>query len=290
MWTIPFRSATRAACCGALALAAASLAGCSPSRLPGTPSPILAAGGGGRYNGTITVRRLGGAYTITETTQSLVLSLVVRDADQITGRFEAGESTGTIQGRLTGNLAGGSMQATTLISTVARQAAGTVTCEGRGEVTATLAGANLTWTTGTIAYDNCPGLTATSQAQAVAVSPIPGGSVTRAMVVIGLPGGTIVPRGTCLGGSPGYPFAVEITETKGVRVTFDETFQVEERRNFGAVSTSQLDMPFRDLSGGGRRTYQACSPQAGTYQAFFSGTDANNNRFRVATPIVTLGP
>jgi hypothetical protein len=49
-------------------------------------------------------------------------------------------------------------------------------------------------------------------------------------------------------------------------------------------------MPFTDVAGGSRRTYNACSPVAGTYQAFFSGTDANGNRIRVASPIVTMVP
>jgi hypothetical protein len=65
---------------------------------------------------------------------------------------------------------------------------------------------------------------------------------------------------------------------------------VEERRNFGGVSVTVLDMPFTEVDGGSRRTYNACSPVAGTYQAFFSGTDVNGNRIRVASPIVTLAP
>jgi len=47
-------------------------------------------------------------------------------------------------------------------------------------------------------------------------------------------------------------------------------------------------MPFGTINGGTRRTYATCSPLAGTYQAFFSGTDARGNRVRVASPVVTL--
>ena len=95
--------------------------------------------------------------------------------------------------------------------------------------------------------------------------------------------------GSC-GSGAGYPFTVEIAESAGVAVTFDTRFAVEERRNFGAPSTSELDMPFTSLPGGERRRYSVCSPATGTYQAFFSGADANGNRFRVSSPIVTFMP
>ncbi len=165
----------------------------------------------------------------------------------------------------------------------------TTSCEGRGQVTGSLSGVNLTWTAASITYDNCPGLSTTSQVQAVAVSPIPGSFGSNASLSITILGSTTVVRSTC-GGLPGYPFTIEIAETAGIDVTLDPTFLVEERRNFGAVSSNVLDMPFTDVAGGSRRTYNACSPVAGTYQAFFSGADANGNRIRVASPIVTMAP
>jgi hypothetical protein len=262
---------------------------CSPGTLPGSPSPIAVGGGGARYNGTITYRRLAGNYTVSESAQPLSLSLVMRGADQISGRFEAGQSTGTLTGIVSGNLAGGTFQATALVINTATMGGTTTSCEGRGQVTGSLSGVTLTWSAGSITYDNCPGLSTTTQVQAVAVSPIPGGSGRNANLSITILGNTTVVRSTC-GGLPGYPFTIEIAETAGIDVTLDPTFLVEERRNFGAVSITTLDMPFTDVDGGSRRTYNACSPVAGTYQAFFSGTDANGNRIRVASPIVTMAP
>ena len=104
-----------------LMLALVTAAACSPDTLPDTPSLVTVGGGGARYNGTITTRRLpGGNFTIVEGVQSLSLSLTVRGTDQINGRLEAG-STGSLTGTLTGNLASGSFQATLLISTPAQQ-------------------------------------------------------------------------------------------------------------------------------------------------------------------------
>src|SRR6266571_1287792 len=80
------------------ALAAACAASCSPGTLPGSPSTIVVGGGGGRYNGTITYRRLGGTFVLTESPQNLDLSIVLRQNDQITGRFQSPETSGTIQG------------------------------------------------------------------------------------------------------------------------------------------------------------------------------------------------
>ena len=262
---------------------------CSPGTLPGTPSALTVGGGGARYNGTITTRRLGGGYTINELSQALTLSLTVRGADQISGRIDSTGNTGTLTGTLTGNLAAGSFQATMLVSTSAQQGATPTTCEGRGTVTGTLSGVNLTLTSTSVTYDNCPGLTTSSQAQAVAVSPIPGASVDRANVVISILGGTRVAAGTCAVGVPGFPFTVEISETAGVNVTLDPQFVAEERRSTGVVSINTIDMPFTDLTGGTRRTYAVCSLVSGTYQAFFSGTDANGNRIRAASPLVSLG-
>jgi hypothetical protein len=273
----------------ALFIAAAVVAACSPGTLPGSPSPLAIGGGGGRYNGTIVTRRVAGPYVLTETAQTLDLSMVLRDSAQLTGRFTAGESAGTLQGVLSGNLAAGTFQATVLISTTARPTAGgTSACEGRGDITVTLSGRTLSWTGGAVTYPNCPGLTVSSEATALAVSPIPGPGGNRANVVITIVGGPSVSRSSCSGGTAGFPFTVEMTESAGIDVTFDSTFTVEERRNFGALSTSTLDMPFSELEGGERRTYGACSPVPGTYQAFFSGTDESGNRIRVASPLVTM--
>lgn len=262
---------------------------CSPGTLPGTPSALTVGGGGARYNGTITTRRIGGTYTINEAALGLTLSLTVRAPDQISGRVEVGGNVGTLSGTLSGNLAVGTFQATMLIPTPATQGGTSTVCEGRGQVTGTLAGLNLTLTSTTITYDNCPGLTTNSSAQAVAVSPIPGLTGNRANVVISILGGTRVSAGICPGGFPGYPFTVEIAETAGVNVTLDSTLVTEERRTTGVVSVNTFDMPFTDLPGGERRTYGACSPVTGTYQAFISGTDANGNRLRAASPLVSLG-
>ncbi len=270
-----------------LALVAATA--CSPGTLPGSPSALTIGGGGARYNGTLTTRRVGGNYTISELAQALTLSLTVRGADQITGRIDAITNTGTLTGTLTGSLALGSFQATMLVSTTAQQGGATTTCEGRGDVSGALSGLNLTLTSTSVTYDNCPGLTTSSQAQAVAISPIPGAPINRANVVISIIGGARVARGTCAGGIPGYPFTVEIAETTGVNVTLDPTFVAEERRGAGGVSASTQDMPFTDLPGGTRRTYDVCSPTTGTYQAFLTGTDAGGTRIRTASPLVTLG-
>ena len=268
---------------------AAAAAACSPGTLPGSPSPILVGGGGGKYNGSITYRRLGGNYAITEAAQSLTLSLALRDVNQIVGRFDSGESSGTVQGVLSGDMSNGSFDATVLIVTAARQGGTTSSCEGRGQITGILSGLTVTWTAGSIAYDNCPGLAISSQAQAVAVSPIPDLSPARGNLVITVLGGATVRRGTCPSGIAGFPFTVEMSETAGVNISFDSQFRIEQRGS-GAVSSTELDMPFASINGGTRRTYVACSPVAGTYQAFFSGTDARGNRVRVASPVVTLVP
>jgi hypothetical protein len=279
-------------CCRALVgllFAAAAAVGCSPGTLPGTPSELTVGGGGARYNGTLTVRRVGGAYTINELGQPLVLSLVMRGADQFSGRIEFGGTVGLLAGTLNGNLNQGSFQATILLSTAALSGGTTTLCDGKGDVTGTLSGVNLALTSSSVTYDNCPGLTTSTQAQAVAVSPIPGVIANRANVVISIVGGTRVAAGTCPGGVPGFPFTVEIAETAGINVTLDSRFTAEERRGDGALSVSTLDMPFTDLPGGQRRTYGACSLAAGTYQAFVSGIDASGNRIRAASPVISLG-
>jgi hypothetical protein len=280
---------TRTRAASFLAIALVAVAACSPGTLPGTPSALTVGGGGARYNGTITTRRIGGGYTINELSQALTLSLTVRGADQISGRIDSSGNTGTLTGTLTGNLAAGSFQATMLVSTSAQQGATPTTCDGRGTVTGTLSGVNLTMSSTSVTYDNCPGLTTSSQAQAVAVSPIPGATPNRANVVISILGGTSVAAGVCPSGIPGFPFTVEISETAGINVTLDPTFIAEERRGAGALSVNIIDMPFTDLPGGERRTYGVCSPVSGTYQAFLSGTDGAGNRIRAASPLVSLG-
>ena len=276
----------RMRCSLAAAVVLLAAAACSPGTLPGSPSPVLIGGGGGRYNGTITYRRVGGApYSFAET-QALSLSITMRGDDQIFGRFQTPESSGSISGTVNGTLAGGTFEATVLVSSVAGHPTGVRTCEGRAQIAGTFSGVNLSWGGGTIQYENCPDLSVTSSVQAVAVSPIPAASGNRATVVIAVLGGTTIARGTCPSGSPGYPFTVEMAEHVGVNVTFDETFATEDAS--GARTT--LDMPFRELPGGGRRTYSVCSPESGTYQAFFSGVDANGNTVRVSSPIVTFAP
>jgi hypothetical protein len=272
-----------------LVLALVTAAACSPGTLPSTPSLVTVGGGGGRYNGTITTRRVAGNFAIAEGTQGLSLSLTVRGADQITGRLESGGTTGTLTGTLTGNLASGSFQATLLIVTPATQGGAATTCEGRGEVSGTLSGLNLVLTGNSVTYGNCPGLITSTQATAVAVSPVPGSTPNRANVVISVLGGAHVVRGTCSSGVPGFPFTVEIAETNGINVTLDPTFIAEERRGGGGTTTSTVDLPFTDLPGGTRRTYDVCSLTAGTYQAFITGTDGAGNRIRTASPVVTFG-
>jgi hypothetical protein len=272
-----------------VALALGVSASCSPGTLPGTPSELTVGGGGARYNGTITTRRVGGAYAINELGQPLVLSVTLRGTEQMFGRIEFGGTVGTLTGTLTGNLAAGSFQATILISTSAQQGGTTTLCDGRGDVSGTLSGVNLTLNSASVTYDNCPGLTTSTQAQAVAVSPIPGAAGNRANVVISIVGGTHVAAGVCPGGIPGFPFSVEIAETAGINVTLDSTFVAEERRTNGTLSVTSFDMPFTDLPGGQRRTYGACSLVSGTYQAFVSGIDASGNRIRTASPLVLIG-
>ena len=55
---------TRIRAASFLTLVLLAAAACSPGTLPGTPSALTVGGGGGRYNGTITTRRIGGMATI----------------------------------------------------------------------------------------------------------------------------------------------------------------------------------------------------------------------------------
>lgn len=270
-----------------LILALVTVAACSPGTLPGSPSVIAVGGGAARYNGTITTRRVAGNYSIIEGTQALSLSLIIRGTDQIQGRTDSAGNTGSLTGTITGNLASGTFQATLLITTPAQQGGVTTACEGRGDVNGTLAGLNLVLNASSVTYANCPGLTTSSQGSAVAVSPVPGSSPNRANVVISIVGSANVARSTC-GGVPGFPFTVEIAETNGINVTLDPEFVAEERHGGGGTTSSTLDLPFTELPGGTRRTYDVCTFTAGTYQAFITGTDGAGNRIRAASPVVTF--
>jgi hypothetical protein len=284
-----YAKARRAHASSFLILALVTAAACSPGTLPESPSVVSVGGGGARYNGTMTTRRIAGNYSIVEGTQTLSLSLTIRGTDQIQGRIDSGGNAGSLTGTITGNLASGSFQATLLIVTPAQQGGAAISCEGRGDVTGTLAGLNLTLTATSVTYGNCPGLTTSSQAQAVAVSPIPGSTPNRANVVISVIGSTHVAAGTCPSGAQGFPFTVEIAETNGINVTLDSTFVAEETHGGGGKTTTTSDMPFTDLLGGTRRTFNVCSLTAGTYQSFISGTDAGGTRIQAASPVVTFG-
>lgn len=289
----------------AVLVVAMGVAGCSPGSLPGSPSPILSGGGGGRYDGTLTYRRVGGSFAVNEAAQGMTLSLELTADDQFSAQFTAaGGSRGSLQGTLNGALNNGTFLATLLVTTpVSRVAASTIAgfgsffrpaadgdlgCDGRGDVTGTFSGPNVTWT-GSITYPNCPGLVTTSQAQASAISPIPRAEPARARVIITVFPGTTIQLGRCDNGTQGYQFTVELVETAGVAVTLDDTFVVEERKGGGQVVSSRTDNPFTSISAGEKRRYSGCEPATGTYQAFFSGKDANGNDIRFASPLVTFG-
>ncbi|MBI4887923.1 MAG: hypothetical protein HY824_12585 [Acidobacteria bacterium] len=291
--------------CSVAALAVALGApACSPGSLPGSPTPIVVGGGGGRYGGTLSYRRVGGSFAINESPQSLGLSLVLSAADQFVAQFEtSGGSRGSLQGTLHGALNSGTFTATALVSTPAEspdlalggallpafRPRAAATCEGRGEATGRFAGPDLTWQIDAITYDNCAGLVTSSDAQATAISPIPQALPARATVVLTVFPGTSIPPGRCDNGSNGFPFTVEIAETSGVGLTFDDTIVIEERRGGQLASTRRVDNPLTSLQAGERRRHSACSPFAGTYQAFFTGRDARGNQIRFASPLVTFG-
>ena len=271
-------------------LLAASAFRCSRGSLPGSPSPLGAAGGAARYDGTLTYRRLSGGFQIDTVTRRLDMSLVLGTGDQLSGRFEAGETRGTLQAALDGTMSSGRFQGTILISTPASAGGATSVCEGAGRVSGDFSGRNVTWDAGDIAYDNCPGLVVGSQAQATAVSPVPGGFSGRADVVVSVLPSASVRRSSCPSGAPGWPFTVLAAETAGIDVQVENTFVVEERPIAGPPTRTTVNTPFTTLAGGARREYQVCAPAAGTYQAFFSGSDARGNRIRFASPLVNLVP
>ena len=299
-WRAPFGAILAAA------LAAICVASCSPGSLPGSPSPILSGGGGGRYDGTVSYRRIGGNALIDESSQRMTMSLALSGADQFTAQFDSsGGSRGSVQGRLVGALNNGTFQATILVTVPITAGAAAIAsapfafrpladtgpvCEGRGEATGSFNGLNFTWTIGTITYSNCS-LVTSSQAAATAVSPIPQTqtpAATRANVVITIYPGTTLSRGTCPDGKSGYAFTVEIAETAGVAVTLDDTVIVEERRGGQVVSAHREDYPFPSLGAGEKRRYSGCNQDPGTYQVFFTGKDARGNSIRFSSPLITF--
>ena len=263
---------------------------CSRGALPGSPTPVNAIGGAARYRGTLTYSRLTGGFVVEPPRQRLDLSIVLGATDQLSGRFEAEGSTGSLQGVIQGTLSAGTFTATLLVSTQVSGSGGGRLCEGTGQVSGEFAGREMTWRASDVTYDNCPGLVAQSEADAEAFSPVPGTYAGRANVVVTVRPSATVSRGTCNGGSQGWPFTVVAAETTGIDVQLDQMFAVEERSTSGVPSRSVIETPFRSLGGGGQREYAVCAPSAGTYQAFFSGNDARGNRVRFVSPLITLVP
>ena len=254
--------------------ASVGIMACSPGSLPGSPSRIEFGGGGGRYDGTLSYRRIGGDFLINESEQSMSMSLTLAAADQFTAQFQtAAGSAGSLQGVLVGALNDGTFEATLLVTLPADSPASSlslaqqgffgpraeVTCEGRGQATGSFSGLDMTWTIGAIDYSNCR-LVTSSQAQATATSPIPQASPTKANVVITIFPGTTIREGVCEGGARGYQFTIEMAETNGVAVTLDDTLTVEERRGGQVVDVDREDMPFTELGAGEKRRYSACRP------------------------------
>lgn len=276
----------------AWALALLACNACSPGSLPGSPNPITVGGGGGRYDGTLTYRRLGGVFNINENAQSLSMSLQLAAEDQFNARFDTSAgSHGSLQGILApgGTLTSSAFRATLLVSVPATSTGGTSTCEGRGDATGTFSGTQVTWTTGAISYDNCAGLSTAQQASATATSPIPAQPTAAAVIVAVSPSTRIVQQSTCADGLAGFAFVVEFRETSGLSVDLDDRVTVEERRSNQTVIRTTSENPVRTLAGGERRTFAACGHEPGSYQVFFSGHDQNNNAIRFASPVVTFG-
>ena len=261
---------------------------CSRGALPGSPSPLNAVGGAARYRGTLTYTRVSGGFEIAPPRPRLDLSFVLGGTDQLSGRFEAEGSTGSVQAVIDGTLSAGSFAGTLLVSTPVTSAGGTNVCEGAGQVSGRFSGRDVTWRASDITYDNCPGLVVRSDVEAEAFSPVPGTYAGRANVVVSVLPSTSVSRGTCASGAAGWSFTVVAAENAGIDVQLDDRFTVEERSATGVPTRSVVDTPFRSLAGGGQREYQVCAPAAGTYQAFFGGIDGRGNRVRFASPLVTL--
>jgi hypothetical protein len=284
------RPGGRWAACLALFALVAPAYHCSRGALPGSPTSVSSVGGAARYRGTLTYSRLSGGFRVDPPQQRLDLSIVLGATDQLSGRFEAEGSSGSLQGVVQGSLSSGSFTATLLVSTQVTGSGGGQLCEGAGQVSGEFVGRDVTWRASDVTYDNCPGLVAQSEADAEAFSPVPGNYAGRANVVVSVRPSSSISRGTCSGGSQGWPFTVVALESGGVDVQLDQTFTVEERSASGVPSRSVIETPFRTLTGGGQREYQVCAPSAGTYQAFFAGNDARGNRVRFASPLITLLP
>jgi hypothetical protein len=277
---------------GVFLLAAGLTAGCARGSLPASPT-ALTAGGGGRYNGTMTFQRQSGTLQVDGSVRPLDMSVVVANLTQLSGHFTAGNASGSLQGTLAGNLLSGTFQGTTLVSVAVTEGTTARTCDGRGDMAGTFNGLNVNWQITRTTYDNCAGLNVTSAANGVSISPIPETQTAHANVVVTVePGNTIAGGAACPGAvsAKGWRFTVIVAETAGVSVTLDSTFTGEQKVQGGAVASTTLDTPFRTLDGGSRRTYEGCSPQAGTYQAFFSGVDATGVKVRFFSPLVTLLP
>lgn len=269
-------------------------ASCARGSLPASPTAFTA-GGGGRYNGTMTFQRQAGTLQVDGSVRPLDMSVVVANLTQLSGHFAAGNASGTLQGTLAGNLLSGSFQGTTLLSVAVTEGTTQRTCDGRGDMSGTFNGLRVDWQITRTTYANCAGLNVTSAGQGVSISPIPEALTAHANVVVTVEPGNTIPAGAACAGtsatSKGWRFTVIVAETAGVSVTLDSTFIGEQRTPGSSVPTSTtLDTPFRTLEGGSRRTYDGCSPQAGTYQAFFSGVDATGTRVRFVSPLVTLLP
>jgi hypothetical protein len=298
--TRPSRGATRVL---ALVLAAGAVS-CSPGSLPGSPTPILQVGGGGRYEGTMTYRRTGGTFQINETPQGLTMSLSLGSLqDQFTGSFRTASSSGSLQGVIAGNMVNGTFRATVLLtvtgdsgvaSSTSASVRAIVGCEGRGEATGQFNGTNISWDIGSITYTNC-NLATSSQATAVATTPVPApppaSERPKANVVITVLPSTTLARTTCSNGRSGHELTVEIAETGGVGIALDNEIVTEERRG-GTITTERVESTFPRIEAGEKRRWTACETETvpGTYQVFFSGTDDNGNRIRFATPIITFLP
>lgn len=272
----------------AAALAATTL-GCSRGSLPGSPSPMGSVGGAARYDGTLTYTRVSGGFQINAGVRRLDLSIVLGTGDGLSGHFQAGDTSGSVQAALDGTMSAGHFEGTILITTPAAAGGASTRCEGAGRVSGDFSGRNVSWRASDVTYDNCPGLVVGSEAQATAISPVPG-TINSANVVVSVLPSTSVRASACPAGGSGWPFTVIAAENAGVDVRLDTTFIVEERPVTGPATRSTVNTPFTTLTGGAQREYRVCAPTAGTYQAFFSGNDSRGNRVRFATPLVTLLP
>lgn len=274
----------------AVAALTATMPGCSRGSLPGSPSPLGSVGGAARYDGTLTYTRVSGGFQIDTGTRRLDLSIVLGTGDDLSGRFQAGDTSGSVLAALDGTMSAGRFEGTILVTTPAAAGGASAVCEGSGRVSGDFSGRNVAWRASDITYDNCPGLVVGSQAQATAVSPVPGTVDGRANVVVTVRPSTLVRAGTCTNGTSGWPFTVIAAENAGIGLTFDNTFIVEERPVGGPTTRRSVDTPFTALAGGAQREHQVCARAPGTYQAFFSGHDSRGNRLRFASPVVTLLP